>query len=411
MSTKTHNSSLDNKNQQLEERVKSMRIGNLEGRASRSSQSFAWGLTLIFMITAAVMTWRSYSVAPPGGWAVINSQGNSPSQAVMETPKGQPNPSALGAKESQPRGKEGIALEAKGYIIPVHQIQVSPKVPGMIEKLFFEEGKRVKKGDILAILESVDYKADVDKARGAVVVATQRLNELKNGNRPEEIEQAKQEYSECQSQLEQMRLDLQRNRRLTGAASLSQRELDVAQYNYEAMARRSFRLKSAFDLAVKGPREERIRAAEAELTQATAELTKADWRWSNCVVTAPVSGIILTKKAEEGNIVNPMAFNVSATLCDMADLTDLEIDLTIQERDIALVHKGQKCLVMPEAFMNHGPFLKLYPRGYEGEVSRLMPIADRAKGAIPVRVKIRVTAEEEGVYLKPDMGVIVSFQR
>jgi len=48
-------------------------------------------------------------------------------------------------------------------------------------------------------------------------------------------------------------------------------------------------------------------------------------------------------------------------------------------------------------------------RIYEGHVDRLMPIADRAKGAIPVRVKIRIPPEEEGVYLKPEMGAIVTF--
>ncbi|RLS87563.1 MAG: HlyD family secretion protein, partial [Planctomycetota bacterium] len=114
---------------------------------------------------------------------------------------------------------------------------------------------------------------------------------------------------------------------------------------------------------------------------------------------------------EEGNIINPAAFNISASLCEMADLTDLEVDLSIQERDVASVFKGQKCLVMPEAFQNYAPFLKAHPKGYEGTISRLMPIADRGKGAIPVRVKIKVAPEEEGVYLKPDMGVIVSFMK
>jgi hypothetical protein len=85
----------------------------------------------------------------------------------------------------------------------------------------------------------------------------------------------------------------------------------------------------------------------------------------------------------------------------MADLSDLEVDLSIQERDIAGVFKGQKCRVVAEAFRDRKP--------YPGFVSRLMPTADRAKGAIPVRVKLRVPREEEGVYLKPDMSVIVSF--
>jgi len=61
---------------------------------------------------------------------------------------------------------------------------------------------------------------------------------------------------------------------------------------------------------------------------------------------------------------------------------------------------NQKCRVRAEAFPD---------RAYDGTVSRLMPIADRAKGAIPVRVKIRIPREEEGVYLKPEMGAIVSF--
>ena len=309
-----------------------------------------------------------------------------------------------GSEKSSPApsipGKENIVLEAKGYIIPMHQIQVSPKVPGMIEKLYVEEGKRVKKGDVLAVLESIDYKAHFVKAKALLQAATQRKLEIKNGNRPEEIEQSKQEYLECLSNLEQLRSDLVRNRRLTGSASLSQREMDVASFSFEGVERKCSKLKSAYDLMVKGPRD-----------QAVADLTKAEWRLNNCVIVAPVSGVILTKKSEEGNIINPAAFNISASLCEMADLTDLEVDLSIQERDVASVFKGQKCLVMPEAFQNYAPFLKVHPKGYEGTISRLMPIADRGKGAIPVRVKIKVSPEEEGVYLKPDMGVIVSFMK
>src|SRR5262249_56377065 len=131
-----------------------------------------------------------------------------------------------------------------------------------------------------------------------------------------------------------------------------------------------------------GPGRERIEAAKDDVEPAEADLVKAKWKLDNCTVRAPVSGTILTKKAEEGNIVNPIAFNVSASLCDMADLTDLEVDLSIQERDIAQVFADQKCRVVPEAYPDRPP--------YQGVVSRLMPTADRAKGAIPVRVKLTV---------------------
>jgi HlyD family secretion protein len=150
-----------------------------------------------------------------------------------------------------------------------------------------------------------------------------------------------------------------------------------------------------------GPRIERIDVARAEVLQAQADLAKAEWRLGNCTIVAPISGTILKKNAEIGNVVNPVAFNGSFSLCEMADLSDLEVDLSIQERnDLVRVYKGQKCKVRAEAFPD---------RVYDGFVSRLMPIADRAKGAVPVRVKLSVPAEEEGVYLKPEMSAVVSF--
>jgi HlyD family secretion protein len=144
-----------------------------------------------------------------------------------------------------------------------------------------------------------------------------------------------------------------------------------------------------------------IDQAQAKADLARAELSEAQKQLDYCEIHAPVTGTILTKKAEKGNYVNPIAFNVSASLCDMADLSDLEVDLYIQERDIAQVHPKQECRVVSEAYPDRPP--------YRGTVSRLMPTADRAKGAIPVRVKLTVPGGEQGMYLRPDMSVIVSF--
>ena len=67
---------------------------------------------------------------------------------------------------------------------------------------------------------------------------------------------------------------------------------------------------------------------------------------------------------------------------------------------------------MPEAYEKDKDFLAKHPQGYEAFVSRLMPTADRAKGAIPVRVRIKnIPKDESGKYLRPDMGALVSFMR
>ena len=153
-------------------------------------------------------------------------------------------------------------------------------------------------------------------------------------------------------------------------------------------------------LITDGTREKRILAAEADVHQAEAELTKAQWRRGNCTIVAPISGTILKKNAEVGNLVNPIAFAGSTSLCDMADLSKLEIEVSVQERDLHLVHTGQQCQVWAEAFPQ---------RKFAGR-ARLMPIADRGKGAVWVRVEVLdIPKEDEGVFLKPEMGAMVLF--
>jgi len=127
---------------------------------------------------------------------------------------------------------------------------------------------------------------------------------------------------------------------------------------------------------------------------------KAKWKLDNCRIVAPIKGTILRKNAEKGNTVNPIAQMGSTSLCEMADLSDLEVELNIPERDFAVIRVGQRCTVRADAYPD---------RVYSGVVSRPMPIADRAKAAIPVRVKVSVPADEEGVYLKPEMNAKVVF--
>jgi HlyD family secretion protein len=303
-------------------------------------------------------------------------------------------------KNDQVASSGQVALERKGNMIPVHQITISPKVTGMIESLNIEEGKHVNKGDILAQLESVDYRAEYDHSLANFESCWQHWLELYSGSRPEEIRSAKAKLDEMDAQKEQLYLDFRRNTRLTGNNAVATRDYEQAVSAYKAMERRSMQMRQEYELMLEGPRAEKVNAAWADVQQSNADLTKSKWRLDNCAIRAPISGTILIKRAELGNLVIPGAMQGSFSLCDMADLSDLEVELDIEERDIARVHKGQICKVRPEAFPG---------RLYEGYVSRLMPQAVRSKSAVPVRVKVQIPKEEEGVYLKPEMGVVVSF--
>ena len=401
-----HRSNGNHASTNLGDRVRSLSLSRLPERQSGGSGSF---LKVVGLVAVAAALWYAYATylnppAEPQATTVAAIERDK-SAARPATPGPTTSAMAAGtAPRPQPAttgiAKAEIALEAKGYVVPAHQILVSPKVSGMIVELNVEEGRRVAKGDVLAVLESTDYAAEVERARAYARLARERLRELENGSRPEEIKQAEAELQETEAMLPQLESEYKRAADLRRRSSTTQQDFEQSESKYLAQQKRADRLRFALKLLQLGPREEKIAAAKAEVAQADADVVKAEWRLGNCTIRAPISGTILKKNAEEGNIVNPIAFNGSYSLCDMADLSDLEVDLNVQERDIALVRVGQKCRVRVEAYPE---------RVYEGQVDRLMPIADRAKGAIPVRVKVTVPAAEEGVYLKPEMGAIVTF--
>ena len=89
----------------------------------------------------------------------------------------------------------------------------------------------------------------------------------------------------------------------------------------------------------------------------------------------------------------------SGSICDLADLADMEVDLDVPERDIEKVVVGQKCHIRPDAFEK---------RVYDGVLDRIMPIADDSKSVIKIRVKVKLPpGEVPGSILKPKMSVVV----
>lgn len=382
----------------LSERVRSLRLP--EHQVKKTSRGIVWVLSILcflFALSTGAL-----------GYMLLNQPKVDESRTVETNASGLDRKSYEGGQATE---IGTVVHESKGNVVPVHQIQVSPKVSGLILKLRvkkneedegvpLEEGMRVKKDWILAELEDIDYKADYNRAVAALEEARQNLLELTQF-RQKEIDQCKARMNEAEVQRKQLEIDRRRSSRLKNTNALADRDYEQADSAYLAMLAREQSLRVDYEFMIHGPRDNRIEAAKRRVTQAEEDVVKTKWRLDNCTIRAPISGTILTKFAEEGNIVNQLSLNLKGSICDMADLSDLEVDLSIQERDVSRVFKGQRCRIRPEAYPE---------RIYEGYVSRLMPIADRGKGAVPVRVKLIVPKEEEqGAYLKPEMGAVVSF--
>ena len=129
-----------------------------------------WGLCVILLGVCVAFGYYAYAIAPSR--AAVDARAEADATASAKSA------SAVGGEVAS---SGDVVLEAKGYIIPVHQIQVSPKVAGMLVDVDprLEEGAHFKQGDVLAKIEDVDYRTTYEHADRAYVAAQERWEQAK----------------------------------------------------------------------------------------------------------------------------------------------------------------------------------------------------------------------------------------
>jgi HlyD family secretion protein len=143
-----------------------------------------------------------------------------------------------------------------------------------------------------------------------------------------------------------------------------------------------------------------IQIAQAKVDVARAQVAQAKVNLEGTMITAPVDGTILTKRAGVGTLIDPQAARAATSLCDMADLRNMEVEIWVAERDLGRAAKGNACTIRVDALPNEL---------YQGKIVRVMPVADKAKGAVGVRV--RIDESEKGKFLMPGLSAIVSITK
>lgn len=373
----------------LTDRVKQLRLAGLDAGPARAA-----GTTWLPWLLCAFLA---------VGWAGfgIKWYRGAPSKSTEPAPDAGTASPGSGSAARSGTSDDTVALEVKGYLIPTQSISISPvDVAGRVIKLNIEEGLPFRKGDVLGEIDPTPFEAMRAEAKAQMAAAKARLVEQEAGSRPEEVAQALAELDEAKAVLEQYRREWQRFESQK-TLSITTREYEQAEASYVSARKRVEAKQKSYDLIKIGPRQERIDAARAEFEATQARLKQAEWKIENCTIRSPVTGVILTKKAEVGSLLNPVVGGVSTNLCDIADLRKLEVDLEVNERDIGRVRLDQACRVKSDAYPD---------RAYEGYVDRVMPTANRAKSIVPVRIKVVPREDEtQGQYLKPEMGVTVTF--
>jgi len=287
-------------------------------------------------------------------------------------------------------------LSATGYIVAHHKIEANSKVTGRVAWIGVEKGDKVKEGQILVRLEDQEFRAQYDQARGAADSARAQLEQLQHGSRPEEIQQAEHNLSEARATAINDKATLDRTKNLVSQGVLSQQALDDATAKYEASQQRAHSLEQSYQLAKLGPRAEEIARAKGAMTQAEGQAAYAKEQLNATVIRAPITGTILDRSVEKGELLTGQFASAARPVFSLADLNDLQVELDIAQDDFARLTPKQKAIVTVDAFPD---------RKYNGQIAEVSPEANRQKAT--VQVKVQVLNPDE--YLRPEMNATAKF--
>jgi len=300
----------------------------------------------------------------------------------------------------QPLGE--AVLTAGGYIVARDVYVISTKIDGRVEDIFIERGDLVETGDTIITIEDEEFVSRVRFAEAQVASAKARLNQLRAGSRPEEIARVKAEAASAKARAIQAKKEQDRVAGLAEEGISSPADLDVSKANRSVADANLAALRELVRLAELGPRKEEIQVSEAQLLEVKANLDYAKTQLSFTIITAPITGTILEKVAKKGEMVTTSNFGGSqgarSAAVTMADLTDLQVELDINEDDLPRITMGQNCEIRVDSYPNEA---------VRGVVDEIAPRADRQKATVQVKVKIL----EPPSFIRPEVNARVSFLR
>ena len=278
------------------------------------------------------------------------------------------------------RGKTTQTILATGTIEPEDLIDIGAQVTGQIMKFGTDtNGKEVdycsevKKGQLLARIDDVTYKAEVTISKANLTTANAQLAG------------AQADAAQLNAKLRQAEREWKRAQQLGVGDAVSQKDYDAYLSAYE-VAKANLNVGEA-----------KIKQAEAAIAQAQAQLEKAERNLSYCDILSTVDGIIIDRRVNIGQTVTASMSTPSLFLV-AKDLRKIEIWVPVNEADIGAIKIGQRVRFTVDAFPEHD---------FEGKVARIRLNASMSSNVVTYTVE--VATENPDSILLPYLTANVSF--
>lgn len=226
-----------------------------------------------------------------------------------------------------------------GLIEAWKKINITPDLGGKIAKIHVEEGDRIKEGQLLAELDTRAVRLQLEQARAALAVAEAN-------------------YTDAQRNMDRME-------RLRGEKAVSDQQYEKIKLGYEA--------------------------AEAQVQQARAAVNLASYSLDVSLMKAPFSGVVASKNAEVGDVINPMmgGFSPTSGVLTLMDFSRVKTEIDVSHQDIIRIKKGQPAQLRVMA---------LPDRVFQGYVSLVNITAD----PLTKKFKVEVEIDNPDLILRPN---------
>lgn len=230
-----------------------------------------------------------------------------------------------------------------------------------IAEILVEEGDVIHAGQVLARLDTSRLKPQVEQAQASVASQKAALLRLRNGSRPEEIEQARSNLNSARADSVNASAQYERRRALS-ANAVSQQDLDAARAAAEMADARVAVAKSALDLALAGPRIEDIKQAEAQLQGSQAQLALVKQQLADAELKAPFDAIVRSRLMEPGEMASP-----TRPVLSLAQRGTKWVRSYVPEPKLGHIRSGERTRVISDSFPD---------RPLDGWIGFISPVAE-----------------------------------
>jgi len=229
--------------------------------------------------------------------------------------------------------------------VEIDSVRISSLAGGRIIDMNLEEGKAVKKGDVVAQIDPTDLELELNKLEKVLKGAMAHLRMAGNGARKEDREKVSQMLKQSEIAKDKAQREFNRLSGLFEKGAIPEKQFDDAKTYFEQAKVAYDQVSTEKDKVSNGTRREQIDIARASVEQAKAGIKIIEKKISDCKVLSPVDGTVVHRLVENGEIA---ARGVPIGI--VRDMSKAKVTVFLPEIDLGKVKIGQKAMVMTDSY-------------------------------------------------------------